>query len=399
MKETIIFVVICMVMLCSTGMATIINIPADYSTIQAGLNAANFGDTVQVAAGTYMENIIWPAVNGIRLFGEGMENTIIDGGNQGRVMFFEEGEMIDTFTVVRGFTITNGNALPPYPESLGGGICLYAASPIIEYMTIEGNTAYEFGGGIYTSGSPIIRYVVIANNTSGDRAGVDCRWGAALFDHVTITRNVPGGFYSNTYVTIMNSIIAQNFDYAVKIQGNSFDPTTIAIGYSDIYGNLIKIGYASVDTIGEIIAEDPLFVDTTNNDYHLLGDSPCIDAGDPAYPYDPDGTVTDMGVFYYHQQVGIENPTLNPNDYRIYQNYPNPFNASTIISYSLPEAADVRIDIFDILGKHVKSLLHKELPPGLHQTIWRPANVSSGAYFYRLQIDNNIKTKKMLLLK
>jgi hypothetical protein len=114
--------------------ADIINVPGDQPTIQAGLNVAVYGDTVLVAPGIFVENIIWPDMNGIKLFGSGMDSTVIDGNYTASVIRFDTPNIIDTATLVRGFTITNGNALPPWPESQGGGICLFYASPILEYL-------------------------------------------------------------------------------------------------------------------------------------------------------------------------------------------------------------------------------------------------------------------------
>ncbi len=55
------------------------------------------------------------------------------------------------------------------------------------------------------------------------------------------------------------------------------------------------------------IQMNPCFVDTANGDYHLTVNSPCIDAGDPDSPLDPDGTIADMGAFYYDQDQAVDN--------------------------------------------------------------------------------------------
>jgi parallel beta-helix repeat protein len=384
--------------------ADIIYVPADQPTIQAGLNAAGYGDTVLVAPGTYVENIIWPDVNGIKLFGSDRESTIIDGNNQASVLRFDTANIVDTTTVVRGFTLTNGNALPPWPESQGGGICLFYASPILEYLTIEGNTAHDFGGGIYIWGSasnPIIRYVVIAGNTAISHGGVDCRAGASVFDHVTVSGNDPGGMFfdTNGYARIENSIVAFNSDYGVRVQGNSFEQTTIAIGYSDINDAVQLIGYAYVDWLEGNIDTDPLFVDHDNGDFHLQAGSPCIDAGDPNYPYDPDGTITDMGAFYFDQTTGISDGERLPITFTLHQNYPNPFNASTKIGYTLPEGSLIIIDIYNILGQQVCTLFEGHQGAGTHSIFWQPQNLSSGLYFARLKTGKQSSSVVMMLLE
>jgi len=70
-------------------LATTIHVPADSTTIQAGLNGAQQGDTVLVAAGTYLENIRWPETPDISLIGEGRETTIIDENGADRVIWIE----------------------------------------------------------------------------------------------------------------------------------------------------------------------------------------------------------------------------------------------------------------------------------------------------------------------
>ncbi len=107
----------------STSLSTTIHVPGDQPTIQTGLNTAVEDDRVLVAAGTYYENIVWPAVNGIKLIGSGQEDCVIDGDSLASVIRFEEelGGIIDTTTVVAGFTIQNGNAQDGYPQWSGGG--------------------------------------------------------------------------------------------------------------------------------------------------------------------------------------------------------------------------------------------------------------------------------------
>ncbi|MCK4339920.1 MAG: right-handed parallel beta-helix repeat-containing protein, partial [Candidatus Cloacimonetes bacterium] len=157
--------------------ANIINVPGDYPTIQQGLDYAIAGDTVLVAAGIYVENIIWTAMNGIKLIGEaGKDSTIINGDSLASVIRFEEdlGGIIDGSTLIEGFTITNGNAQGDWPESDGGGIFLWESSPSLDNVIITDNSASAWGGGIYCwdSCSPSLENVTVSENTGG---GIYCR--------------------------------------------------------------------------------------------------------------------------------------------------------------------------------------------------------------------------------
>jgi parallel beta-helix repeat protein len=383
--------------------ANVIHVPGDQETIQGGLDVASYGDTVLVASGTFYENIIWPEVNGIRLLGAGRDSCIIDGGGLASVVRFESIDIIDTMTVFRGFTLTNGNASDPWPESQGGGAFIFASSPILEYLTITGNTAYNFGGGVYvwSSDNPIIRYCVISNNTAAAYGGLECFNSDVLVDHVTFGGNDPGGLYFETldHPLVTNCIVAGNFDYGIRVSGTSFTPTRIAIGYTDINDPLQLLGYASVDDLGGIIDADPLFVDEDNGDYHLLSGSPCIDAGDPDYPHDPDGTITDMGAFYFSQTTDIDEPAAEPRNFMLLDNYPNPFNASTVIRYELPIGSPVTVEIYNALGQKIESLYEGMLQPGYHQATWNAVEFSSGTYFCRVEASGFSGTRKMLLIK
>lgn len=93
-----------------------------------------------------------------------------------------------------------------------------------------------------------------------------------------------------------------------------------------------------------------------------------------------------------------------PEVYYLGQNYPNPFNPITHIEFALPRSSDVRIDIFNILGERVKSVVNRRMAAGNHSVTWNGTNdgggaVASGVYFYRISTDGYTAAKKMILLK
>ncbi len=81
------------------------------------------------------------------------------------------------------------------------------------------------------------------------------------------------------------------------------------------------------------------------------------------------------------------------------QNYPNPFNPSTTIRFALPTSAQVTLKIFDLLGREVETLVENKLNSGEYKVQWNPKGLVSGIYFYRLQANDFIETKKLILLK
>ncbi|UCE19469.1 MAG: right-handed parallel beta-helix repeat-containing protein [Gemmatimonadota bacterium] len=88
-----------------------------------------------------------------------------------------------------------------------------------------------------------------------------------------------------------------------------------------------------------------------------------------------------------------------PTEFHLSQNYPNPFNPVTTIEYALPEAANVRIEIYNIMGQVVAVLIHSNQTAGFHSIQWNASGVTSGVYFYRLDTGEFQSIKRMLLLK
>ncbi|MBF8296333.1 MAG: Por secretion system C-terminal sorting protein, partial [Bacteroidetes bacterium] len=86
-----------------------------------------------------------------------------------------------------------------------------------------------------------------------------------------------------------------------------------------------------------------------------------------------------------------------PTVYSLSQNYPNPFNPTTIIQFALPKGSQVLLKVFDLLGREITTLVSQELGPGYFVVRWQ-ANVPSGTYIYRLQAEEFVETRKMILL-
>ena len=99
-------------------------------------------------------------------------------------------------------------------------------------------------------------------------------------------------------------------------------------------------------------------------------------------------------------QTGIdEQQAALPDDYILISNYPNPFNDRTVISYMLIEDADVTLEIYDLLGRKVETLVAEYQTAGDYQVVWDAFDKSTGVYFYKMRTDKNIDTGMMTLLK
>jgi len=95
--------------------------------------------------------------------------------------------------------------------------------------------------------------------------------------------------------------------------------------------------------------------------------------------------------------VGDEDKIVT--NYNLYQNYPNPFNPSTRIKFQIPSRTLVSLKIFDVLGNEVGVLVNREMETGSYEVEFDASEIPSGIYFYRLQTESFVETKKMVLMK
>ena len=343
-KTTICFLVI---LIAGLAQATVRNVPQEYPTIQAAINACNDFDTVIVAPGRYFGS----SNRSINLNGKSItvrsinpadpqivNNTIIDCEGKGRGFVFYMAE--NTGSKVTGLTITNGYGL------LGGAIYCYNNSsplitncvfinnsaifggaiactnsntrPKITNCTITANSALVGGGGIYCNGaSPRIANSIITGNSATIGGAIySHNAGDPLITNCTISENFAsisaGGIYcyKSSNMTVTNTILWGNVaaSAAEILVGNSGAATSIQLSYCDICSpdkNIVYDSSSSVNWGPGNIDVDPHFVkavsisavkvdtDSTVGDYHLLEGSPCIDNGDPDFAPAPGETDID----------------------------------------------------------------------------------------------------------
>jgi hypothetical protein len=420
--------------------ATVINIPDDYPTIQEGINASTDGDTVLVAPDTYFENINFSGKNivvasNFILDGDPayIANTIIDGSqprhpDTASCVLMVSGE--DSSAMLIGFTLTGGrgtvwqdihnhlwyregggvlielsspairNNIVTANEAIddtgiqsagGGGIRAGDGNPLIERNEISFNTGLYGGGIVLNYATGIIRNNLIYSNSGGEDYGGGGIWtyggGETVIENNTIVGNssvLDGGglLIWSTSVIAQNNIIYENTDFYGYPQVRLRSGGTAEVTYCDIEGGWD--GEGNIDC-------DPMFCDLEEGNFHLAENSCCVGAGENG---------EDIGAF----GVGCEPTEIDeeqsiPSVLSLLQNYPNPFNASTLIEYSLPSASDITIEIYDILGRKVETLVQGEQQSGFHQIIWNAEDASSGMYFYRINAGEYTEAKKMLLLK
>lgn len=202
--------------------------------------------------------------------------------------------------------------------------------------------------------------------------------------------------------------------------------TNLYLDYNNIRGGQGGIHYSPYETNLDYgpnnISDHPMFssIDHESPRYAQLAEgSPCINSATPDTtglglpPYDLAGNHRvwdgrlDMGCYEFDSHSYVTNCDPVAPDLKqltLFQNYPNPFNPRTDISYVLPEPAQVRLDIYNIKGQLVKTLISTGQEAGLHKLTWdgrdmNNRNVASGVYFYRLSTPNGIQSKRMLLMR
>lgn len=312
-----------------------LNIPVDYPTIQAGMDAAQPGDTVLVAEGTYFENIHFHGKDVVLtsefvLDGDMSHilNTIIDGSaatdpDTGSCVIFDGGETAGA--ILQGFTLTGGtgttyyfpNGNGTYPFREGGGIMLHFSAATIRYNLIVDNQPTlapgllgTGGGGISSMyGDPTIINNVIARNTALYAAGIVLNWSGGTIRNNIVYANYDGSLYGcggimvwlsdpGTAILENNTIvgnISEDIAGGVLIEDNN---TVATVRNNIVWGNLQDsggqiTGYGSTALEYNDIEESypgngnmSVYPDFVSNGFLLNPASPCIDAGSPAGMYD-----------------------------------------------------------------------------------------------------------------
>jgi hypothetical protein len=111
---------------------------------------------------------------------------------------------------------------------------------------------------------------------------------------------------------------------------------------------------------------------------------------------------SDVAIEFYNSNftIGINQiSTEIPMKFSLSQNYPNPFNSITNVKFSMLNAGDVKIVVYDIQGREVQTLVNERLQPGIYEAKFDGSSLSSGVYFYRMVTEGFSETKRMLLIK
>lgn len=275
----------------------------------------------------------------------------------------------------------NGLVCRGNQAQVGGGVAINACgASTVSNSVFYGNVGQYWAGGLLVDGSPgsSVTGNTVAANTGGSGGG--------------------GIHLSNGAMTISRNISAFNLGGASFGNGISMAGATGTPTCNDVHGNQ-SAGWSGITDptgTGGNIATDPLFCNAVTFNYELQSASPCRPANSGAC-----GQIGALLGACYASPVPGDVPGAT---FRVEQNFPNPFNPKTTIRFVLPANAHVTVAIYDIAGRHVRTLIDDDLEAATHDVTWtgddtagRP--VAAGVYFYEVNSGDHRAVGRMALVK
>ncbi|MGE5315399.1 MAG: T9SS type A sorting domain-containing protein [Acidobacteriota bacterium] len=320
--------------------------------------------------------------------------------------------------------------------SHGPVVCAYG-SPTIAGNFISGNAATRAGVGIFTmtTTATIANNIIFHNECIGEEGegGGIRSWGGdrALIINNTIGLNRAdfwGGLCCSQDAdpTMVNTVLWGNtatYGYQIGLLEPASDPAFISCvieGGRDGFGGAGS-GTAYNGRYERNMDIEPAFVDAPSGDYRLSDISPCICAGmdsiqqgavwytAPSEDFygglrpNPAGSHTDIGACESPRSAPVtavhHRMNRTPPQCELLHNYPNPFNPTTNVQFSLSARQWTTLNVYDVLGCVVATLVDEVMDPGSHTVRWNAGGVPSGVYICRLQAGSFVDTKKLVLVR
>ena len=239
---------------------------------------------------------------------------------------------------------------------------------------------------IFVGNNPVAAPTVISNAMSSDSNMIEFSVPLTAIGGDDGNMDVAGfSIHVNRQAVATSLDLFPNSGHGSVGQNPFGDPSWLSVSpvegqLTDGQSSTIEVTFVTDTLVDDTIYTAVLLVESVDPNNPQIGIPVILTIGDP-----PTGVFDEIGA--------------KPASYMLWQNYPNPFNPSTIISYSLPVSGDVKLIIYNILGEEVIRLVDRFQSEGIHNTTWEASGVSTGIYFYRLQVGDFTQTRKMVLLK
>jgi hypothetical protein len=203
----------------------------------------------------------------------------------------------------------------------------------------------------------------------------------------------PGGSFTYTGILTNNSDENQVMDVAVYLDVPDYGRYGPLMRY-----NNVRLSPYQTITVDNIVQEVPGYAPLGEYEYQAYcGEFPHTPIDSASFDFTVAAPV--KGNADNWDLSGWIEGNHQPVDYRLLSNYPNPFNAATIISFDLPAPDEVKLEVYNLLGQKMATLVDRWREAGHHAVNWDASSYSSGIYFYRLTTGSKVFTKRMTLLK
>jgi hypothetical protein len=233
--------------------------------------------------------------------------------------------------------------------------------------------------------TPLELYSAIQNsaNTSGTGSVPNNTWGYGKLDVLAASLLTPFPVELSSFsASIIGSSVKLNWETATEVNNYGFDvERKILKQVQNDKANWEKIGF--VNGNGNSNAPKNYSYEDKN-----------VISGKYSYRLKQ---MDNDGQFEYSKTIEVDLGI--PKKFELSQNYPNPFNPSTTIRYSLPEAGNVKLTLFNVLGQEIKTLVNEVKESGIHTINFNASELNSGLYIYKIEANGFTLTRKMTLIK
>jgi len=350
--------------------------------------------------------------------GNNWETVLLDSNLRAKGFYFFDS---NTGFIVGGSYATRGY----FYKTTNGGLNWVDVTPnpfpphLFNLTFLNNNTGYAAGNfGVLKSTDSGTNWITVLNANGaypswGKIHFVDVNTGFYIHDTGMVFKTTNGGLnWTSSQIALspnfrdikfLNNntgiIVGTGMIFKTTNQGNTW-----LVVNSIVAQDFFSVFFADINT-GYITAEHTVLKTTNSgNSWFSVFSEPADTIFSAYFINSETGYVCgDEGRVYKTTSGGVLgiNPISNqvPKEFMLYQNYPNPFNPNTNIQFAIAKASNVKLTIFDAIGREVETLVNEYVSPGTYEVKWDAARFSSGIYFYKIVTNDYTMAKRMSLIK